>query len=254
MSLVNECLVFTFKVEERTADLSDLCFDKLGFKNRVTLDGKDSFASKFMRFAEMAIDSDYQYFIRSDADRLVFSGILELLKLVEQDESIDWVNGECFDYVMNRFRHGTPHVIKRSVLRHLVDNPGLMQDVQKPESVFCRSIDNKFKLVDIDIFTNLHEYEQYPSKVCNAFLNRIIRNHYPSLYDDNYLSNLPKAYLDAINLAFKTSIELKDKKSMTFLDFSFLDEGFSSIDDSNLQNMYKKYLRLYESIQGRRKV
>ena len=248
MTAYDNFLVATFKVEERTSELSDLCYDKLGFKNRVAIEGDDSFASKFLRFARIAVDSSCDFFIRSDADCLVFSGITELAEMISRDESIDWVNGRYFDYIMNRFRHGTPHVIRKNVLEHLIKNPGLMKDVQKPESTFCRSIEHQFKLIDVDVFTNLHEYEQYPSKVCNAFLNRMARNHYPSLYDNNYLENLPERYRKAIYHAFNVYSSHHGKNSMSFIDFSFLDDDMQGIDRSSLELLYKKYSELYHNI------
>ena len=120
-----------------------------------------------------------------------------------------------------------------------------MSDVQKPEAAFAKSIQGKFNLKDINIFTNLHEYGQFPSKVCNAFLNRLARNHYPQLYDNNYLSSLPDHYRKAVNYAFKTYKDQGFKNSMIHQDFKFLDEGFLDIETSDLNSEYEKYLNLY---------
>ena len=244
----NSCLVVTFASGERTERLSNFCFEKLGFENRITISGADGFHDKFLSFAKIATESKYDYFIRNDADRLVFSGIIDLLEMVMADDSLSWATGTYFDYVMNRFRCGTPSVHRKDCLAYLNDNQHLMKDVQKPEASFANSIKDKFKLSDVDIFTNLHEYEQYPSKICNAFLNRLARNHYPRLYNDSYLASLPEHYGAAISEAFNIFSKEGNKNSMKFRDFSHLDGGFIPIDDSDLDSFYKRYHELYNSL------
>ena len=80
--ILDRCLVVTFSMGERTEELADLCFEKLGFKNRLILSTSDGFDDKFLKFAQIASESEYDFFIRNDADRLVFSGILELLDYI----------------------------------------------------------------------------------------------------------------------------------------------------------------------------
>ena len=247
-SKLDNCLVVNFCTGERTEKLSDLCFEKLGFTNREAITGRTGFHEKFIEFAELAVESHYEYFIRNDADRLVFSGILDVLDLVIEDDNISWATGTFYDYVMNRFRGGTPSVIRRDCLEYLVANKHLMKDVQKPEATFAISIEDRFKIIDVKTFTNLHEYEQYPSKVCNAFLNRLARNHYPRLYDNAYLNSLPDHYRRAITHAFEIFSQQGHKNSMKFQDFSFLDEGFLPIDDSGLEQLYSVYLKLYQGL------
>ena len=95
---LNKYLVFNFCTGERTEQLSDFCFQKLGFNNRITLDGPDGFHDKYLRFAKLAIESDYQYFIRNDADRLVFSGLLDFIDYFEENSDIANLTGTFFDY------------------------------------------------------------------------------------------------------------------------------------------------------------
>ena len=40
---VDKCLVVNFCTGERTAELSDLCFEKLGFKHRTRITGDSAF-------------------------------------------------------------------------------------------------------------------------------------------------------------------------------------------------------------------
>ena len=211
------------------------------FRKEILKNLKKKFDERF------SIIGDFDFFIRNDADRLVFSGIHEVLDMAV-DKNLSWTTGVFFDYVMNLFRGGTPSVIKRECLEHLLKNQHLMQDVQKPEAAFSIAIENKFSVVDVKIFTNLHEFEQYPSKVCNAFLNRLARNHYPRLYDDNYLRSLPVHYQKAIALAFEIFAKQGNKNSMKFQDFSFLDEGFEPLSNENLEGLYDTYHELYQRL------
>ena len=246
--ILDRCLVVTFSMGERTEELADLCFEKLGFKNRLVLSTSDGFDDKFLKFAQIASESEYDFFVRNDADRLVFSGILELLDLVVHNKDISWATGSYYDYLMARFRIGTPSIHRKDNLSFLVDNPSLMQDVQKPEATYATSIKDKFMLKDVDIFTNLHEFEQYPSKICNAFLNRLARGHYPYLYDTGHLESLPAHYKKAIEHAFFVWRQHGFKNSMKFENFSFLDDGFLPIDQSELDVLYEKYKNKYDKV------
>ena len=248
--ILDNCLVVTFSMSERTEELNDLCFQKLGFKNRITLSTSDGFHDKFLKFAELACKSEYDFFIRNDADRLVFSGILNLLDMMIKDERLSWTTGTYYDYLMNRFRCGTPSIHRRDNLQFLVDNPSLMKDVQKPEATFANSIKDKFKIRDVEIFTNLHEYDQYPSKVCNAFLNRLCRGHYPRLYDDNYLNGLPEHYKRAVKHAFTIYDRDGPKNSIKFKDFSFLDQNIEPLEERDLETLYRTYENLYQKLRG----
>lgn len=244
---LDDVLVFNFATEERTIALSELCIKKLGFKNLVTIHSSDGFRSKFLTFCEMAAASDKRCFLRSDADRLLFDGTLDLVKAYESDPNLDCVEGYCFDFLMNRHRGATPHLFSRRAIEALNDNPQLMPDSQKPESRFIEKItkNKKSGWKIIDAVTNLHDYEQKPSKVCNTILNRIFRNHFQNLYDINYLSTLHPKYWEAVLKAMITSKEINSKNTMDYLDFSYLDVGFPDIEETELESLYEKYRKTY---------
>lgn len=247
---LNNYLVFNFSTEERTKDLSNYCFQKLGFENIINIDNYDSFYKKYLNFAKIAVESKFDYFIRSDADCLVFDGIIEMIEYCESNKNLSNVTGKFFDYFMNNFRGGTPSFFKRDTLEELMINPSCISDNQKPETQFGRyleSMPNRFTCKNVDIFTNLHEYEQYPSKVCNALINRLSRNH-RHLYDENYLNTLPKDYKVAIDTAIKFFNSNGKKKTMSFLDFNFLDKNFYEIDKNDIPLLYEKYRKVYMKI------
>ena len=244
---LDKVLVVTFSQGERTEELNNFCFDKLGFKNRITLDSESGFDDKFLEFARIAVDSEYDFFIRNDADRLVFDGILKLLKLLVDDSTLSWATGYFYDYLMDRSRCGTPSVHRKDNLKFLTENPHLMKNSQKPETDFARSINKKFKLLDTKILTNLHDYDQYPSKVCNTLINRYYRNHW-DLYNIKKLKS-HKVYTGAVQAAIEYIDSAKKRKdSMDYLDFSYLNKDVSQIKDSELEVKYDYYKSIYESI------
>lgn len=243
---LNNVLVCIFSTGERTEDLTKLCFEKLGYKNIVILSGPNSFREKYFEFAEMGLDSSFETFIRSDADRLVFEGMTELVHSFDISP-VQWLEGIYFDRFMNRFRGGTPHVMNKELLLNLHNNRQLMPDVQKPEAALWGNISVDARR-NVNIFTNLHDYEQYPSKVCNTIVNRIFRNDFNRLYDKQHLDALPKFYKDAVSYAHSEAKRLKSKNKMDFNDYSFLDEGFPSITEDQLEDLYIKYQELYREL------
>ena len=168
MNLSN-VMVVNFSTGERTAELSQLCFKKLGFNNIILLEGQDGFVDKFFRFAEIGLQSNCSIFIRSDADRLVFDGILDLLEKFTDTET-DCAEGTGFEFFMNRYRGATPHIFSRKILELLLSRPELMPNIQKPEQNFLNNAVNTGNIIEktYKVLTNLHEFEQYPSKVCNS--------------------------------------------------------------------------------------
>jgi hypothetical protein len=243
-----EILVFNFASGERTIKLSEYCFKKLGFRHIITLDDNTGFTEKFKYCAKLAVESNFKTFVRSDADRLVFSGILDLLEKY-YEENLDCYEGDGHEYFMNRFRGATPHIFSRNVFEILNENNSLMPDVQKPENFFINTIVKKklIKEKTYKILTNLHEYEQYPSKVCNSFLNRHARGHL-SYYSVDHLNTLHD-YKNAIQHALNMT-QNRTKQSMDHEDFAFLDTGFEKIkdDESVLESYYKKYSDIYENL------
>ena len=78
--ILEKCLVVTFSTGERTESLSDFCFAKLGFENRLMFSDSGGLREKFFRLAELASsDRQYDFFIQNDADRLVFDGVHKLI-------------------------------------------------------------------------------------------------------------------------------------------------------------------------------
>ena len=250
MKNLNKYLVFNFATGERTKNLSNHCFEKLGFDNIVTIDNKDSFYEKYLTFAKLGVESNFDFFIRSDADRLVFNGLLEMIEFCEKNNQYSNVTGAFFDLFMNKFRGGTPSFFKRDTLEELVNNPKCISDNQKPETQFGRyleSMPDRFKCKNVNILTNLHEYEQYPSKICNVFINRLSRNHW-GLYDVTYLETLDQIYKNSINEAINYHNKNGNKKSMSFVDFNYLDKNLEPIQDTEISKLYEVYKSLYGKI------
>ena len=245
--MVKKTLVASFCTGERTADFGIFCVKELGFRNILQISNNAGFKEKYLQFAEAALKTDCEYFVRIDGDHFVYDGIFDLLNECISKQ-YDWLTGVVYDYVMNNYRGGTPQILSRKVLEMLVEDNNLMPDRQKPESEFSNNIRSKTKMGDVKIFTALHEYEQLPSKVCNSFLNRLYRNHYPRLYNDDYLRSLPQHYVNALSAAFDFYSSNKNKDSMDFLNFEYLDAGFSSMEDSDFVDLYESYKLEYDRI------
>lgn len=244
---LKKILVVNFAFDERTTLLSEECFKNLGFNNIITLNSNSGFVDKFIDFAEIAVKSDYEIFIRSDSDRLVFDGIFDLIeKFIET--KVDCAEGFGHEYFMNTFRGATPHIFSKKILEVLYKNNDLMPRVQKPEATFVNNVVkmNICKEKTFKILTNLHEYEQFPSKVYNSFLNRIARGHL-DYYDLNYLDKL-NLYHESIRLAFKN----KDlnKKSMDHVEYKSLDASFKNIKSEDLNKHYLKTKKIYDILRN----
>lgn len=241
--------VYIFYTSERTLDLCIHSFKKLGLNNIIVLDGDDSFKSKYIRCANDAMATDDPYFIRTDADRIVYSGMLTALNYVGNKEDL-WIEGKYYDYFMNRFRGGTPHVIPRKATGLLAFDNSIMPNSKKPESDYSKYLKSN-KLIDfehIDVVTNLHDFEQSPSKVCNTFLNRLKRGH-NYLYDNAYLSTLPDHYRRSIQHAINifNSKNYENEDNMNFSNFDFLDEGFSG-DTMDVESTYSMLEAVYNDL------
>ena len=246
---LDDVLVVNFAVNERTLSLSELCIKKLGFKNVLTLKSNDGFRQKFIKFSEIAVNSNAECFLRTDADRLLFEGTLEMIKVWFDDRSLLCIEGQCFDFLMSRYRGATPHVFSREAMIKLRNDLSLMPDTQKPESRFTENITkNKTKdWLSIKTLTNLHDYDQYPSKVCNTIVNRLSRGH-SHLYDLNYINTLSEDYKKSFVVAAKYFSNHGTKTKMDYVDFSLLDEKMGPIDHSDNESKYEYYKSLYESL------
>tara|TARA_R100000664_G_C2759496_1_gene149354 strand:+ start:965 stop:1726 length:762 start_codon:yes stop_codon:yes gene_type:complete len=245
---MDDCLVAIFDVDEITTPLAKLCYEKLGFKNVLILSGEDGFSDKFLRFAKIASNSDYQYFVRSDSDRLPFDGMKDLVASFKQHcPDIDNVEGYGFDYFMNKFRGATPQVYSRRCLVRLDEDNSLIANVPKPENYFGKK--SKLKFSSQKIFTNLHDFSQRPSKACNAFVNRMIRDGLKH-YNMDHLNALPEHYKRSFMHAYDLmkSGRLVKKENMDYWDFSFLDEGFEDKVNTDLEKSYYNHKKIYDGL------
>ena len=245
---MKDTIVYIFYTAERTLELCKYSFQQLGFENIIVIDGQDSFKDKYVRAARNAVDTTQEYFIRTDADRVVFDGLLTLLSSCSTSAPM-WKEGQYYDYFMNRYRGGTPHIIPRKAMDILANDPSLMPNSNKPESNFSNFLKTN-KLVDFEhskILTNLHDFEQYPSKVCNTFINRLSRNHL-HLYNQSHLESLPIYYKVAIQQAYLHFKENGKKSSMDFIDFSQLDEGFEKMSEEQIELTYDNLKNIYLSL------
>lgn len=242
-------MVVNFAVEERTIALSNYCFKRLGFKNIINIQGEDGFRDKFLKFAKIASESNCECFVRSDADRLVFEGMLRLVETFYKNPSAMCAEGLCFDYFMNCYRGATPHVFSKEILTMLHEDNELMPNSQKPESHFVAKVapGGTEKFLSSRELTNLHEYDQYPSKVCNAYLNRIYRGH-QGYYDKGHLERMPDYYKRALNEARRYASNNESKNTMNHIDFSFLDLGFPILSEEKIEELYNYYSNLYREL------
>ncbi len=261
--IVEEVPVVIFEMEERTKELSVLCFKSLGFKNIIVLDQEESFADKMSRFFNIALSDEFKeqnLFIRSDADRLVFDGIKEMVEksheaLLASDNGFVLSEGSGYECFMKKLRGATPHVYSKNLIKHIIENQDtLVKDIQKPEShigTYCKEKINCFYF--FDLLTNLHEFEQYPLKMYNAFLNRIHRGHlgYYNLNEitsDNFYGQAMKLAIDSFSNNSKEGLSLSYTKD----DLKILlekDEELGPIN--NLEHVYDHYKRQYDNLKQR---
>ena len=249
--ILDRCLVTTFSTGERTEALSDLCFEKLGFKNRVIYSDISGLRDKFFRLAKFASENEkYEFFIQNDSDRLVFEGVYELIEK-SIDAKVDSAAGIGFDYLMNRNRGATPNFLSKRSLAFLNENQHIMPNVQKPLTAWGLAMKSNGSFIDVDIgvLTNLHDFEQAPSKVCNTLLNRLTRNHF-HLYDKEHLGSLPGPYRIAVQHAIDLYNKGVRKDTINYEDFSFLDGDYPPIENDSLESLYEKYLTLYNEIKA----
>lgn len=248
---MNHLPVYIFSTKERTRDLCIYSYKKLGFQDIIVLEGESSFKEKYIWFAQHASSSGNEYFIRTDSDLIVFDGILKLIQKIKPERSY-WIEGQYFDYFMNNRRHGTPHIIPKVAVDVLADNPEIMQNSKKPETGFGKYLRdrNLIKSKSVKVVTSLHEYEQYPSKICNSFLNRLKRGH-DSLYNMSFIDEyMPKPYIIAINRAIEiyNSGNLEHPNSMNFLDLGDLNDGFDEIPEDWLEEVYMRLKYVYSLV------
>ena len=183
---VNDIPIVVFALNERTVDLSILSIKKLGFKNIIVLDQNVGFSEKLKLFFELANDEkykDHDLFVRTDADRICLKGLIDLCKeskklLEKSNEGYLLVEGKGYERFMERFRGATPHVYSRKCMEYCLKNKDIIKNVLKPETKIGQYFQKKFNAAKhVEYFTNLHEFNQFPSKMYHAFLTRIKRGH-----------------------------------------------------------------------------
>ncbi len=237
--------VYITAFNERTLELSKLCFSRLGYSNIVVDNSHDAFHHKMENFRKFAIShkKDFELFVRSDADRLVFSGVDDLVYETYIDEKVISSEGKFYDGLMKRYRGGTP-VLYKSAAVDLWNNIKV-PNTRKPESDFISLYTANRTAASwkcYDILTNLHDFEQYPSKICNVLLNRYYRNH-AHLYDPkNQEIKKPwsevEKYLQAGNSI--TGFE--------YADFSHMDSTATEIQESEYIALIEKYESIYKQL------
>ena len=248
-------LVCIFHYEERSLLLNKYCWEKLGLKNIYIFSSKSKLHEKLNELADYVYNNNEKYdlIIKSDADEFVFDGIYEL---IEKSKNYDITHGYFFDKFMNRWRGGGPKIYKPHIFEKIYNKELLIKDVNKPESQLITDVKNiGLKFNAFNIKTILHEYEQYPSKVLNALINRYHRGHLISeyLYSKNFLmsKNIEKEYNDVIKYLYNNYIpktNIHSKKNCHYLDYSNFDNGIKPIQENEIPLLYEKYLKLYKSL------
>jgi len=231
--------VFVFSCGERTKDFCIYCLKRLGFLNITNIDSDTSFYQKLIQFSDIAYNFKSDFYVRVDADRFVFSGILDLIEKT-QKLNLDNSEGICFDFLMNKTRHGTPHIYSRTLIEKIKDGNIKILNNNKPESHIMQQISNRHSF---NILTNLHDYEQYPSKIINTLINRLYRNH-SGHYDWNRLRNI--GFTKEVNEVFKFYNNNKVKTDCDHLDiFKKFDRNITNISSNDFSKLYDFYLKVY---------
>lgn len=262
---VNEIPVVIFELEERTRGLSKLCFEKLGFENIIILDQEEPFSKKMERFFELSLSEKYRnfdLFIRTDADRLVFDGIKDMATksieaLNKSKDGFVLSEGNGYERFMERLRGATPHIYSKNLISYILENKNkLIKNIQKPEShigAHCKNDLNCFYF--FDILTNLHEFEQYPSKMFNAFLNRIHRGHLGyydlnKILNDSFYGESMKMAIDEFNMGSSKDLSLAyTKKDLQVLIDK--DKILGPINEKKYDMIYDDYRKLYKLLNER---
>ena len=144
---------------------------------------------------------------------------------------------------MNKTRHSTPHIYSNHLIKEMQSKNIKILDSNKPESDIMKQVKNK---KNINILTNLHDYEQYPSKVTNTFINRLYRNH-GGHYNWNQLKG--NGLEREIEAAFIFHKDNGAKTDCSYIEeFKKFDLGTPSINSSDFPSLYDKYYQLYNQI------
>lgn len=236
-------LFVNFSLDERTKELSKYSAEKNGFVNYLEMSSKDTFYLKMKKFFQICDGlNQYDFFIRSDADRIIMPGINNLINIFINDKDKPWFfQGTGIEYIMNmQERNATPNIYSKECVKYINQNfEKVVPNDKKPETGITKYIRDKidknlFKSIKTKI-TNLHEFEQHPKKIVNAFLNRLCRGH-GSYYRSDYINSLPTDYLNAIKIA---KIIYERNK---------INNKFSYVDDKVIKSIYPEFNFHYEKI------
>jgi hypothetical protein len=149
---------------------------------------------------------------------------------------------------MNKKRGGTPHIYNRKILKGVVEGKYKIDNHLKPESGLSWRLRDKhsIKVSSYSILTNLHDYEQYPSKIINTFVTRLLRRN-SSLYNWARLKKL--GYKKEVDKAFEIFNNNKNKKDCKYIDgLESFNNDTQAIKPEDFSIMYEKYLKIYNSL------
>lgn len=255
--------VVIFSMEERTRSLCELSFKKLGFENIIIMDEKIGFSKKLKNFFNLVNDESLKHcnlFLRTDADRISLPGVVELCKyslesLSKREDGFLITEGLGYEYFMQRFRGATPHIFSRECMDYCLKNEEkLIKDILKPESHIGKYFSKQYNAFEsVNLLTNFHEFEQFPSKMYHAFLTRIRRGHL-GYYDVPAIIKNP-FYGPALKKAIEESkISKIDNQSMNYhsidcdKDLKLLDIKMGVIQKEKEEQLIEEYLLLYEQM------
>lgn len=231
--------VFVFCYDERTIDFCLYCLYQIGFEEVIKIHSFSSFYEKLKEFSTIAYDLNQELYIRMDADRFVFKGLIELIKQHKLSGS-DMSQGIFYDFLMKKCRGGTPHIYSNNTIKCIQNKKIKLLDNNKPESYIWSQIKNKKSFKKL---TNLHDYEQYPSKITNTFINRLYRNHahhykWKELRKDGLGKEIDEAFKYYNNNPRKTNCSYVGL-------YDYLDKNLSPIKKTEFPNLYQKYIQIY---------
>jgi len=270
MKIYSNILFCNFSFNERTIKLSEISAKKNGFVNYVEFSQNISFYEKMNEFFKYCHDNidKYDYFIRSDADRIILPGISELIFKFDdyaQKGIQPWfAQGTGYEYLMLKQRNATPNIYSKDCVSFFSKNYyDIIKNKLKPETEVCAYIKNRInKEYDFDLvtpfktkLTNLHEFEQHPYKLLNSFFNRLLRNQSKHFSWNDLKLHLPEQHFKALEIGrrmYNKIVPFKfedfDIKMYNFnkddileydKDFVFLDRELSNVEDA--YNYYAEY-------------
>jgi hypothetical protein len=182
--------------------------------------------------------------------------LLEAVERFAQAPYLHWFKTtyfDCFKKPEKKFAHGCPEIISRDVFLAFHGSPlrKSLHTRQKPSTVVMERGTYGGLGRFLSTFSSLHDFEQWPSKVCQTFLNKQARGEYPQAYHAAFLDLLPAPYRRAILRSQELFAQTGGKESMNYwrLDLADLDAGIAPIVASDLPRLYDKYARFYRKQQ-----